>query len=139
MYKLFLTIIFLCSVSCSMSDADKYKKILNAEELYIQRNFYGGFLGYGEEEYHIKKVEFETLLFKNEGRDYQTFVRMKDKKALLKTFIKKAYNTNIPDRPMSNSCMAGVDYEYILKSGFTTLKLRPEKECDSLFYLLLEE
>jgi len=116
-----------------MTDEEKLDKILNSEELSIQQNTYGGLAGYSEQEFHLKIGEYETLLIVDEGTDYQTFVQMEEKKELLKSFILEAYKTNNPDKKMSNSCLTGIDSEYILKSGLTTLKLRPDEKCDSIF------
>jgi hypothetical protein len=123
--------------SCSISDAEKLDKILNAEELLIQQKNYGGVAGYYERTFCLKKTETETLMIVDKGSDYQTFVRMDEKKELLKLFIHKAYESNNPNKEMSNSCLTGIDTEYILRSGFTVLTLRPDASCDSIFNLII--
>jgi hypothetical protein len=133
----FFVIGILSLSSCSMTNDEKLDKILNSEEIFIQQNTYGGIAGYYEQEFHLKKGEYETLLILDEGTDYQTFIRMEDKKGILKSFINEAYKTDKPNRKMSNSCMTGIDSEYILKSGLTTLKLRPDEKCDSIFGLII--
>lgn len=136
--KLFFYIIgILIFSSCSMTDEEKLAEIISSEELIIQQNIYGGIAGYYEQEFNLIKGEYEPLLIIDKGTDYQTFVRMKNKMDLLKSFINTAYETNNPDRKMSNSCMTGVNSEYIFKSGFTSLKLRPNEECDSIFGLII--
>jgi hypothetical protein len=116
-----------------MTNKEKFEKILNAEELYIQENIYGGIIGYGEREFHLKKGKHETLMILELGTDYQTFVRMEDKKELFKSFIKEAYKSHVPEKKMSSSCMTGVDFEYIFKSGNTKLTLRPDEKTHSIF------
>lgn len=123
--------------SCMMTDQEKLDKILKSDELVIQQNTYGGIAGYSEQMFHLKKGEYDTLMIINEDTDYQTFIQMNKKKELLKLFIKEAYNTNKPNNEMSNSCMTGIDLEYILKNGFTTLTLRPDEKCDSIFNLII--
>ena len=130
-------ILILLLASCSMTDEEKLDKILRSEELTIQQNTYGGIAGYYEQEFNLIKSDYEPLIIIDKGTDYQTFVRMEEKMDLLKTFITTTYQTNNPDRKMSNSCMTGLDSEYIFKSGFTTLKLRPDKESDSIFGLII--
>jgi len=136
---LFYLIGILIFSSCTLSDEEKLDKILNSEELTIQQNTYGGIAGYYEQVFNLKKGEYESLLIIDEGTDYQTFVRMDEKKELLKSFIKDAYESNNPNKEMSNSCVTGIDSEYILKSGWTTLKVRPDKKCDSIFNLIVYE
>ena len=123
--------------SCSMTDEEKLDEILNSEELTIQQNTFGGIAGYYEQTFHLKKGEYESLLLIDEGTDYQTFVRMDEKKELLKLFIREAYESNNPNKKMSNSCLTGIDSEYILKSGWTTVTLRPDEKCDSIFSLIV--
>ena len=123
--------------SCSKTDEEKLNTILNSEELTIQQNTYGGIAGYSEQIFNLKKGQYESLLIIDEGTDYQTFVRMDEKKELLKSFIRNAYESNTPNKEMSNSCVTGIDSEYILKSGWTTLKLRPNAKCDSIFNLIV--
>jgi hypothetical protein len=134
---LFFIIGILILSSCSRADEEKLYKILNSQDLTIQQNIYGGIAGYSEQTFSMKKGEYETLLIIDQGTDYQTFVRMDEKKELLKSFIKKAYETNNPNKEMSNSCFTGIDSEYILKSGFVTLTFRPNKKCDSIFNLIV--
>jgi len=134
---LFFFLVILSLYSCSMTDKEKLDKILNSEELFIQWNVYGGYAGYSEQEFHLKNGEYEKLLIIDEGTDYQTFVQMEEKKELLKLFILEAYKTNIPEKKMSNSCVTGIDSEYVFKSGLTNLKLRPNGKCDSIFSLIV--
>ena len=136
---LYIILVMIGFMGCNMSDEEKLKKILNSDDMYIQLNISGGIGGYSVQKFHLKKGEIESLLIINEGTDYQTFVRMEDRENLLKLFIQEAVRTNKPDREMSNSCVTGVDSEYILKSGFTVLKLRPDKRCDSIFELLINK
>ncbi len=121
-----------------MKDEEKLDKILNSEELTIQQNTFGGITGYYEQIFHLKKGEYESLLLIDEGTDYQTFVRIQEKKELLKLFIRKAYESNNPDKKMSNSCLTGINSEYIIRSGWTTLTLRPDEKCDSIFSLIVD-
>ena len=78
------------------------------------------------------------MLIKNEGTDYQTFVQIDNERKLLKEFIIEAYKSNNPEKEMSNSCIGGVDTEYLLKSGLTSMKFRPNEKCDSIFHLILK-
>lgn len=136
---LFWLVGILAFSSCSKTDEQKLETILNSDELTIQQNTYGGIAGYSEQIFKLKKGEYELLLIIDEGTDYQTFVRMDEKKELLKSFIRDAYENNNPNKEMSNSCVTGIDSEYILKSGLTTLKLRPDEKCDSIFNLIVYE
>ncbi|WMI68240.1 hypothetical protein [Mangrovimonas sp. YM274] len=120
-----------------MTDQEKLDKILSSEELTIQRNIYGGIAGYYEQKFNLIEGDYEKLIIIEKGTDYQTFVRMEKKMDLLKSFIANAYKTNNPDKKMSNSCITGIDSEYIIKSGFTTLKLRPDQDSDSIFELII--
>jgi len=138
--KLFFWIMAILVISsCSKTDEEKLDTILNSDEITIQRNTYGGIAGYSEQIFNLKKGEYESLLIIDIGTDYQTFVRMDEKKELLKSFIRDAYESHNPNKEMSNSCVTGIDSEYILKSGWTTLKLRPDEKCDSIFNLIVYE
>ncbi|MFY0675260.1 MAG: hypothetical protein JXQ87_17830 [Bacteroidia bacterium] len=138
--KLLFFIFGICIFSsCGKTDQEKLDKILKSEELTIQQNTFGGIAGYSEQVFNLKNGEYESLLIIDKGTDYQTFVRMDEKEELLKTFIIKAYESSNLDKEMSNSCVTGIDTEYILKSGLTTLVLRPNKKCDSLFNAIVYE
>lgn len=114
--------------------------ILNAEDLKIYVNTYGGIGGYGEQEYHLKKETYEDLLIADEGTDYQTYIPMDDnKKELLKKSIMVAYETNNPAKELSSSCVTGIDHSYIFESGFTKLEVLPGKRADSIFQLVLKK
>lgn len=130
-------LVILAFSNCSMTDEEKLNKILDSEELTIQLNTFGGIVGYHEQIFRLKKGEHESLMLINEGTDYQTFVRMEEKKELLKSFILEAYQSNNPNRQMSNSCLTGIDSEYIIKSGWTSLTFRPNEKCDSIFGLIV--
>jgi len=123
--------------SCNISEEKKFNQILNSENLEIQINGYGGIAGYFEQKLYLKKNEFESLIIIDKGTDYQTFVRIDDDRKLLKEFITEAFNTNEPDKKYISSCIGGINYEYILKSGFTKLKLKPSQKCDSIFGLIM--
>ncbi|CAL2082890.1 conserved hypothetical protein [Tenacibaculum dicentrarchi] len=142
MYKinniLYLTLIIFIFASCNKSEEEKFNQILNSENLEIQINGYGGIAGYFEQKLYLKKNEFESLIIIDKGTDYQTFVRIDNERKLLKEFIVEAYKTNEPDKKHISSCIGGIDYEYILKSGLTKLKLKPSRKCDSIFDLILK-
>ena len=129
--------ILLATISCSKTDNEKMERILDADEFYIQKNTYGGLAGYHEQHFHWKKGEYETLIIIDEGTDYQTFVRMEGKEDLLKAFLKEAVATNVPRKSMSNSCVTGIDSEYIIRNGLTKLRLKPSSESDSIFSLIV--
>jgi len=129
--------IFFMTISCNKTDSAKIDRILNADEFYVQQNTYGGIAGYREQHFHVKKGEYETLMIIDEGTDYQTFVRMEGKGDLLKAFLNEAIATNDPKKTMSNSCVTGIDSEYIIKNGLTTLTLRPSTKSDSIFNLIV--
>lgn len=131
-----LSILFM-TISCNKTDNAKIEGILDAEDVYIQQNTYGGMAGYHEQHFHLKKGEFETLMIINEGTDYQNFVRMEGKEDLLKAFLEEAVATDDPGKSMSNSCVTGMDSEYIIKNGLTTVTLRPGTKSDSIFDLIL--
>ncbi|MBL3659004.1 hypothetical protein [Fulvivirga sediminis] len=134
----FLMILMLAA--CVVPNEKRLDKIINAQELRIQLNTYGGFAGYSEQNYHLKKSDYENLLIIDEGTDYQTFIRMdEEKKQLLKQFLEEAYKSNDPDKEMSNSCMTGIDTEYIVRSGLTKLRLVPNEKSDSLFWMMVDE
>lgn len=122
-----------------MTDKEKLEEVLNSEELTIQKNTYGGIAGYYEQNFHFKKGEYESLLIIDEGTDYQTFVQMNQKRDLLILFINEAYKANNPNKKMSNSCMTGVDSEYLINSNGTMLTFTPDEKCDSIFNLIIYE
>ncbi|PXY01480.1 hypothetical protein DF185_08325 [Marinifilum breve] len=136
---LLILLSFSFLTSCELTEEEKLQKILTCENLFIQQNIYGGIVGYGERKFHLKEGKHETLLIIEPGTDYQTFIRMEGKKKLLKLFIKEAFKTNNPGKKMSNSCLTGVDFEYIFKSGNTTLTLRPDERTNSIFNQIIYE
>jgi hypothetical protein len=127
----------LIFTSCNKLEEEKFNQILNSDNLEIQVNGYGGIAGYFEQKLYLKKNEFESLIIIDKGTDYQTFVRVDNDRKLLKEFITEAYKTNEPDKKYISSCIGGIDYEYILQSGFTKLKLKPNRKCDSIFGLIM--
>jgi len=134
--RTFLFVIFTMIMSCNMTDNEKIERILNADELYIQQNTYGGIGGYYEELFHLKKGGCGRHMVIDLGIDSQTFICMEEKEELLKEFLKEAAATNDPQKTMSNSCF-GIDSEYIIKNGWTTLTLRPSEKSDSIFSLIV--
>lgn len=133
--------LILMMTTCYQTDNERaLNAILNAEELTIQLNSYGGLVGYHEQHFHLKKGEYETLLVIDEGTDYQTFTRIDDEeKALLKQFVAEAYKSNNPNKKMSNSCVTGIDSEYIIESGLARLRLVPNERYDSLFWMIVND
>jgi len=127
----------LTFTSCSKSEEEKFNQILNSDNLEIQINGYGGIAGYFEQKLYLKKNDIESLIIIDKGTDYQTFVRVDDDRKLLKEFITEAYKTNVPEKKYISSCIGGIDYEYILKSGFNKLELKPSRKCDSIFGLIM--
>lgn len=132
-----LLALFTLVTSCHKIDNAKLDQMLNSDELYIQKNTYGGIAGYYEQHFHLKKGDYEALLIIDEGTDYQTFIRMEKKKELLRMFLREAFASNDPNKSMSNSCVTGVDHEYIIKNNWTSLILRPNEKSDSIFNLIL--
>jgi hypothetical protein len=132
-----ISFIIISIPSCSLTDKEKLDKILASEELYIQLNIYGGFGGYSEQKYFLKKDNNQMFLISNYETEDQIYTQLNGRESLLKSFILESYNTNMEEREMSSSCMTGFDTEYIFRTGYTTLKLRPEKKCDSIFNLIL--
>lgn len=137
MKRIWFLLALVVTISCSMTDEEKIARILSSDELYIQQNTYGGLAGYHEQYFHIKQSEYEGLMIIDEGTDYQTFVRMDEKRELLKAFLKEAVESTDSEKTMSNSCVTGIDSEYIIKSGLTKLTLRPNAKCDSIFNLIV--
>lgn len=133
----FLLICISYLSSCKTTNKEKLKKIISSNEVIFQENAYGGIAGYSERKFHFKRSESETLLIIDTGTDYQTFIPMDNKKELFISFIKEAYKTNNPGKKLSNSCMTGVDFEYIFKCSCTTLKLRPDLKASSILHQLI--
>ncbi len=133
----YLILLILVVVSCNKSGDEKLDKILNSENLEIQINGYGGIAGYFETKLYLKKTKFESIIIIDKDTNYQTFIRIEDNRKLLKEFISECYKTNEPNKEIISSCIGGIDYEYIFKSGFTKLKLNPNRKCDSLFSYIL--
>ncbi|ARV15372.1 hypothetical protein BTO07_09565 [Polaribacter sp. SA4-12] len=113
--------------------------ILNSENIEIQVNVYGGLPGYSEYNLFVKKNDFESLIIIDKGTDYQTFVTIRDDRKLLNEFFMKSVETNNPEKQYRSSCIGPNNYEYIFKSGMTKLKVKPSRECDSIFSIIMKE
>ncbi len=135
--SLFLILVSGITLGCQVNENEKFDSILNSQDIFIQKNTYGGLIGYQSNYFHLKQGQYEPLLIINEGTDYQTFIRMENKNELFKSFLKVAYQTNTPNKEMHTTCIGGYDSEYIIVAGYTSLKLKPDRACDSIFNLII--
>lgn len=124
--------IILLFANCNQNEEEKLHKILNAKEIDIQRNTYGGLAGYTEQYFYLKKDQSQALLVMDKGSSNEKIIRLKPTNLLFESFLKRAFKSHHPQKVMSNSCLTGVDCEYIFSTG-TSLKLKPDQQSDSLF------
>ena len=124
------TLIVLCACS-PLTEQEKLELLLDSDHLKIQRNFYGGLAGYGEDVlyFELSDNRMEFLIEPDSRKATQSLVR---------SFIRHAYKTNDTAKIMSGSCL-GTDFEYVLSTGSVSLTLRPDEKCDSIFGVIVEE
>lgn len=110
---------------------------MNSDNLEIHEIRYGGITGSYIIEYIVNKNDYESLIITGKGSDYQTYIPINDDRQLLYRFINRSFKTHDPYKKMIASCMSSSGSEYILKSGKISLRLKPDRKCDSIFQLLL--
>ncbi len=137
-----LILLFLCSTllfSCK-SEEDKLNHFINTDNFFIEVVFHGGIAGKGGYTYHYKEVDSKRLLIAKEKTDFQNYILLDLKKRkLLKTFLKRSFETHDPNKDLTASCIGGLKYEYTLKDGNTTLALKPNRNVDSIFWEITKE
>ena len=124
-------VLIVLSACSSLTEQEKLERLLASDQLKIQRNFYGGLAGYGEEVFYLELIE--------NMNEYKIGpVSRRSESELVRSFINDAYATSDKEKVMSESCL-GIDREYILSTGSTSLTVRPDEKCDSIFELIIGE
>ncbi|MCX2743787.1 hypothetical protein OO013_07920 [Mangrovivirga sp. M17] len=139
-----LFFIFICMMSCSISDTEFIERINSTDRIEIRERFHGGIAGTGLTNYVVKRSGYfyeneDWILVRDEDTQFQTYIQLSpDELSIFKSFITKAFETHDSNRTNDNSCttFGPNPNEYDIQVGFYKKHLQPDEKTDSLFYRL---
>jgi hypothetical protein len=142
-YKLAIIVLCLFLSSCSLQKTDIPHDFNDMNNFEISVTEYGGMGGSARRDFILKKEYFgggaccNWLLIESEGTLRQTYtVISESKQKILFEFIKRAFDSHSDTRRCFGDCTSASSNSYKLKFGTRESYLKPDYECDSVFYLL---